>query len=129
VAGRDQPLQRKLPPGGRAQRVTTPLVSEGRLRPAPSLALLSNHVLKRNTDVGEKDFAELRVLGDLLERSDLNAGLVHVDNEVGDALVLRRLRIGPRQQDAEIRCQPAAGPDLLTVDHVDVGIANGRGAQ
>jgi hypothetical protein len=58
---------------------------------AQNLALVHAHVV-------EEDLVELGVSGDLLERLHRHAGRVHVEQEVGDALVLRRIGIGAGQQ-------------------------------
>ena len=52
----------------------------------------------------------------MLQRADLDAGGVHVDHHHGDALVLRRVRVGARGGQAEAGHVRAAGPHLLAVD-------------
>src|SRR5690606_15855580 len=54
-----------------------------------------------------------------------DAGLVHAHGEGGDAAVLGRLRIGPRQHEAPVRLVRVAGPDLVTRDHVLVAVGDG----
>ena len=62
----------------------------------------------------------------LLDGPDVDAGRLHVEHEVRDALVRLRVRVGAREQD------PVAGelrerrPHLLPVDHVLVAVAHRR---
>ena len=51
----------------------------------------------------EEDLVELGVAGDLHERADLDARRLHVDDEVRDAPVLRRVGIGAGEADAPPR--------------------------
>ena len=55
--------------------------------------------------------------GDLHERPDLDARRLHVDDEVGDPLVLRELGIGAGEADAPPRELRVARPHLLAVEH------------
>src|SRR5262249_43350887 len=49
-------------------------------------------------------------------RAYFHARLVHVQDEVRDALVLRRVGIGAREQHAVVGVWAEAGPDFLAVD-------------
>ena len=67
----------------------------------------------RHADVGEEHLVEHRAAGDLLQRPDLDARLVHVDREVRDALVLGHVGIGPassmpRSRPGHPRSTPSA---------------------
>ena len=53
-------------------------------------------------------------------------GRLHVDQQEGQALVLRRPDIGAHQQDAPVREAGVAGPDLLPGDVEDVAVAGRR---
>ena len=50
-------------------------------------------------------------------------GRAHVDDEVGDALLRRRVGIGAREQDAEVRDVRERRPDLLPVHDVLLAVA------
>ena len=52
--------------------------------------------------IGEEDLAEHRVAGHFPQRTDFDAGLVHVEREPADALVLGDRRICAGEQHAEI---------------------------
>ncbi len=56
--------------------------------------------------IGEEHLVEHRVAGDVADRPALDAGRVHVDDERGDALVLRapleRGRVGAQQEQAPL---------------------------
>ena len=58
---------------------------------AVSVGVASDGVV---ADVGEVDLVELGVTGHLAQRPHLDARLVHVDDEVGEPLVLGRVGIG-----------------------------------
>ena len=53
----------------------------------------------------------------------VDAGLVHVDGEVGDALVLGHVGVGAGDEHAEVGDLAARGPHLLTVDDPLVAVA------
>ena len=121
-----------LQPRHDAQGVAAALVGEGRLGDAPAGVHLADQVVGRDAHVGEEDLGELvGDAGDLPQRTHLDARLVHVDDQVGDALVLGRVAVGAHQHDAQVGLRRAAGPDLLAVDDelvaVDVGAALERG--
>ena len=56
---------------------------------------------------------------------DLDAGLLHVEDEIGEALVLGDVPVGPCEQEAPLRLVGTGGPDLLPVDHPLVALAVG----
>ena len=60
-----------------------------------------------------------------MDRFRLNALLVHVHDEHGQALVLWRFRVGTCQHDAVIGEVRARGPDFLAIDHPLVAILDG----
>ena len=57
--------------------------------------------------VVEEHLVEHGVTGQLAQRPHLDARLVHVDREPGDALVLRNLGVRARDQHAEVGDLPA----------------------
>ena len=66
-----------------------PLVHQRRHRHGPALADVADPVGVRDPGVGDEHLVELGVAGDLPQRPDLDAGLLHVEREVGQPLVLR----------------------------------------
>jgi hypothetical protein len=78
------PAHRHRAPGRR-----DPLVHQRGHRDPPALPGRSDHAGRRHADVGEEDFVELRFAGDLAQPAHLDPGGVHVQDEVGKALVFR----------------------------------------
>ena len=106
----------------------TALVGERRHRDLPAAVDRADDVRRRDGDVLEEHLAELGRARDLRERPDGDAGALHVEDEVGEPLVLRRLWIGARQQDGPLRELRVARPDLLPGHAEDVAVALGLGA-
>src|SRR3546814_8363052 len=61
----------------------------------------------------------------LLEGAHLDAGLIHVDHEVGDALVLGHVGCGAGDEDPPAGELRTGGPHLLAVDDPLVPVARG----
>ena len=77
----------------------------------------------------EEDLVELRLARDLAQRPHLDAGRVHVDEEVREVPVARRVRVALRDEDAEVGDVRERRPHLLPVDDVDVAAALGARAR
>src|ERR1700738_5315856 len=105
-----------------AEQIAAALVAKGRLRELPALTLGADDVLDRHLDVGKEDLVELRVARDLLERPHFDAWRLHVEDEVGNAAMLRYTRVGARQEYREIGQVCLAGPHLLAIDQVVVAV-------
>ncbi len=88
----------------------------------PAVVDLAEHLRLVHAHVVEEDLVELRVAGDLLERLHRHAGRLHVEQEVRDALVLRRVGIGAREQHHPVGDVRERRPHLLAVDHVVVAV-------
>ena len=65
----------------------------------------------------EVDLVEVDLAGDVGQRTDLDPGLVQVDEEVGDAPALGHTGVGARQQHPEVGQVGPGGPHLLTGHH------------
>src|SRR6202034_4754698 len=65
-----------------------PLVEQRGLGDPPPRADLGEHAAWPHSRAGQEHLAERAAAVHLPERPDLDAGLVHVDEEVGEALVL-----------------------------------------
>jgi hypothetical protein len=65
--------------------------------------------------------------GDLHDRPDLDAGLLHRHEEVRQAFVLRRVTIGTAQHEDPLRPVRERRPHLLSVEHPFVAVALGAG--
>jgi hypothetical protein len=103
-------------------------VEERRHRHLPAAADLAQQVLLRHLDVGEEDLVELRLAGDLAERAHLDAGRLHVDDQVGEPLVALRVRIATADKDAVVGDVSERRPDLLAVDDERAVLSLDRGA-
>ena len=77
-----------------ARRQRDPLVAERDLGQAPAVALVADQVVGRQPHVVEEHLVERVRAGHLDDGPDVDAGQVHRAHEVGDALVLRRRRVG-----------------------------------
>ena len=97
-------------------RVHASLVRERRVRDVPTGVLRADELVGRHEHVGEEHFVELGLVGDLTQRSHLDAGSVHVDDERGDPFALRRVGIGAREAPAPVGELRVARPDLLAVE-------------
>ncbi len=104
-----------------------PLVAEGDPGQAPTIVLGPDPVLDRDSDIGQEGLVEVVAAGHLDDLADLDARGGHVEDEVRDALVLGRGRVGPGQQDAPLGAVGPGRPDLLAVDHVLVAVPLGSG--
>ena len=71
----------------------------------------------------EEQLAEVALAVEGPHRPDLDAGLVHVEDQPGDALVLRRVGVGADQQLAVVGDVRPRAPDLLAGDDVVVAVA------
>ena len=96
---------------------------------AQPLCSAADEMVVGHEHVVEEHLVELRVAGDLHERTHLDAGRLHVDDEVRDALVLRRVGIGAGEADAPPRELRVAGPHLLAREQPAVVDARRRGRQ
>ncbi len=79
--------------------------------------------------VGEEHFVERRAPRHLAERSYLDTGREHVDDETGEALVLGQVGVGAADDLADLGVLRARRPHLLAVDDPLVAILDGAGLQ
>ena len=112
---------RPAPAAAAAERAA--LVHQRGHRDAPAVADVAEPVRVGDAGVGEVDLVELGLPGQLAQRPGLDARPVHVDDEVRQALVLRHVGVGAREQQAPPRPVRQAGPHLLPVDHPVVAVA------
>src|SRR5262249_52619301 len=67
--------------------------------------------------------------GDSLDAAGLDARRLHRQEEEREPLVLRRLRVAPRDENRPVGPMRARGPDLLAVDHPLIALARRPRAQ
>ena len=78
----------------------------------------------------EEHLVEVDLAADVAQRPHLDAGLVQVDEEVGDALALRRRRVGAGQQDREVGVgAPTWSTPSGRSTHPLVAVAHGAGGE
>ena len=99
------------------------LVHQRGERDLPSLPDRTQPLRIRHAHIGEEHLVEVRRARHLMDRPDLDARRFHVEEEEGQPLMLRHVRIGAHDDDAEIRQMRAGGPDLLPVDDPVVAVA------
>ena len=92
----------------------------------PALVLGAEQGVGGHRDAVEEDLAELVVPGHLPDRSHVDAGGAHVEQEERDAPVAPPVGSGAGQQDAVLGVLGVRRPDLGAVDHVPVAIAGRR---
>ena len=102
-------------------------MQQGGHRDVPAVTGRTEHRLARHPDVGEEDLVELRVAGDLPQRTYLDARGVHVDEQVGQPAVLLGLGVGTDDEDAPVGDVRPARPHLLAVDDPLVAVEDGPG--
>ena len=90
---------------------------------------LAEEVLGRDAHVVEEDLVELVAARHVHEGAHGEAGGVHRDHEVGDALVLRDVGVGAGEAEHVLGHVGERGPDLLAVDDVVVAVADGAGLE
>ena len=89
---------------------------QGRDRDDPAVPLAADQVLVGDVGALEEDLVELGLAGDLAQRANLHPVLLHVADEVGEALVLGRVGVGAGEQHAPLRLVRVGRPDLLPGD-------------
>ncbi len=105
------------------------LEPQGHVGDAPAVVLLTDSVGDGDAGVVEEYLAEVALAVDRPHRPDLDAGLVHVEDQPRDPFVLGCVGIGADEQLAIVGHVGACAPDLLAVDDVLVAVPHRAGAQ
>ena len=87
------------------------------VRDIPALAAPQHDLLLGHAHVGEEHFVEFRASRHRAQRAHIEAGRLHRQQQVGNPLVLRLVRLGAAQQEHHVGVVRGTGPDLLAVDH------------
>ena len=82
----------------------------------PTCTFAFEHELWRNLGIGYENLIERGVTVHLLQRDDLNTWLLHIEDEVREALVLRHIHVGSGEQQSVLSFVGTRRPYLLTVD-------------
>ena len=105
---------------------------EGRTGDTPPVVHLPDALRVGDPRVVEEHLVEVDVTRDVAERPDLDARLVQIDEEVGDALALGYVGVGAREEDRPVGEVGPRRPHLLTGHGPVVAIASrarGQGRQ
>ena len=86
----------------------------GRNRPA--IAGFRQQEFRRNFRIGQEHLIERGMAVHLAQGLHIDAWLFDIDDEKTEAMVLRHIPVGARQQQPVLRVMGAGGPDLLAVD-------------
>ncbi len=136
VAGPPAQITRDASGRGRADRGRAPagaqtgsLEGKGGVGDGPAVVGASDDGGVAHPGLGDEHLVEQGPPGHLPEGPDLDARLAHVEREVGDALVLGDVRIGPGQEHAEIGDLSSRGPHLLPGHYPLVAVALGPALQ
>jgi hypothetical protein len=90
----------------------------------PAAILLTQEAGPWHPDIVEEDLVEVMPTGHVDQRLDGDPGALHIDEEVGNAFVLRHRGISAGQHKDPLRVLRAASPDLLAVDDEIVAVFN-----
>src|SRR5262249_54948437 len=82
----------------------------------PTLADGAEALAVGHAHVAEEYLVEMRGAGDLPDWPHLDARRFHVDEKVGEPLVLGGIEVAARHQHAPVAVLRPGGPDLLSVD-------------
>src|SRR4051812_42119394 len=93
-----------------------PLRGERGVGDGPAVVQAADEVPVRHPRAVDEHLVEHRPPGHLAQRPDLDAVLQHVEAEVRDAGVLRRVRVGARDEHAEVADLRGRRPHLLAGD-------------
>ena len=116
-------------PGVAEPAAAEALVHQGRVRHGPSVAAATDDRVVEHLGVRQEHLVEQRMARHLDQRTHVDALLVHVEREPGDALVLRQVRVRPGDEHAQIRDRTERRPDLLAVDGPLVAVELGLAGQ
>ena len=105
------------------------LVHQRRDGNPPALPFLAEHLVVRDADVAEEDLVEFGFPRNLVERPNIDARSVHIENEVREPVVLRHVGVGASDQHPPAREVRDGGPHLLTVQDPVVAIPDGARCQ
>ena len=78
---------------------------------------------------GEEHFVEACSAGHLAQRTNFNAGSLHVDDEAGEPLVLGQIGVGAADDFADVAVVRARGPHLLSGEHPFIAVTHRLGLQ
>lgn len=99
-----------------AERRGAALEGERAHRHPPAIPGGADDVIRRRARVVEEHLAEFAVAGDLHDRADRDAGLLHRHQQVREAVMALGAGFRAAQDEAPVRPLRPGGPDLLAID-------------
>ena len=99
-----------------------PFKHQGGNRYHPAAIFFANQVRFGHSDIFKKNLVKLGIAVHLDERSNGNAGAVHINQQIADAVMLGRVRVGADQEKTPVRVLRPACPDFLTVHHKMIAV-------
>ena len=105
------------------------LKAQQRLGDGPAIVLLPDQRADRNMHTVQEHFAELSIAGDILDRTDGDAGHGKIYQHEADAGLGFGMHIGAHQAEHMAGVLRERGPDLLAGDHILIAFANSARAQ
>src|SRR5262249_49208951 len=105
------------------------LPGEGRPRDPPAVPDLTHALGVGDARPVEENLVEVDLAAHVAQRPHLDAGLVQVEQEVRDALALRRVGIGAGEEHGEVGPVRPGGPDLLARHDPLVAVVHRGGRQ
>ncbi len=79
--------------------------------------------------IGVEDLVEVAVTGDVDDRANLDARLIHGHEQERDAGVFGDIGVGPAEREDHVGVPAGGGPDLLAVDDPLVAVELGLAAE
>ena len=113
--------RRRFQPGARP-RDHLPLTRQRGAGDPPTFARPADAVVVGHASPVEEDLVEVDLAAEMAEGPDGHARLVHVEQEVRDALALRGERVGACEEHGPVGAVRPRGPDLLARDRPLVAI-------
>ena len=108
---------------------TGPLVGQGGVGHPPAVVEPAQDLVVADPGLVEEDLVEHGPPRHLPQRPDLDARLIHVEDEVGDAPALGRIGVGTGDQHGQVGGLTGRGPHLLPADHPLVTVPLGPGLE
>src|ERR1700722_15525493 len=118
---RDRALEYEM----QASAVGTPLVHQRAHGHIPSVVYLAENVLSWNANVAKENLVEFGFASHLSQRTNLNSGRLHIDEEHRKSLVFSDTRIRANHQLAPVTDPTEAGPHFLAVNDVVIAVQSG----
>ena len=109
--------------------VDASLMGENGVGDRPTLPWRSDEIAGGDSGIIKEDFTEVHVGGDVHDGSCRESWGFHVHKKETDSGLFLDLGVRPHETEDPVGLVRVAGPDLLTIDHKVVAIADSSGPQ